>query len=312
MVLEVRDLRKSYGKGEKRVEAVKGVSFNAKRGEVFAILGPNGAGKTTTLKSILGLVEPDSGEVYLDGMDVLRNRKKALKMMSAVLEGNRNVHWRLTVEENMLFFGGLRGMGGKKLKRRIAEVADLMGLSDKMKQLAGKLSRGYQQRLAIAIAILPDSPLILLDEPTLGLDVESSLEIREVIKRLSDSGKCVVLSTHDMNLVEAVATRVMIINRGKVVAMDSKENLIEMFRRRSYRMVLERRPSEELLKRLGEIAHIEYSINGSVKLEFSLDNPSSLYDFFEILKGEKPPIRSIEVEDVRFEEVFMRIVRGDE
>ncbi len=311
-MLRVLDLRKAYSKGSERVEAVKGVSFEAREGEVFAILGPNGAGKTTTIKSILGLVEPDSGEIYIDDMNVRSNRRKALRKMSAVLEGNRNIHWRLTVEENLVFFGGLRGLGGKTLKRRMEYVVEMMGLQDMLKQLAGKLSRGYQQRLAIAIAILPDTPLILLDEPTLGLDVESSIDIRKIIKKLSEIGKCVILSTHDMNLVEEVADRVMIINRGKIVALDSKENLIEMFKRRSYKMVLERSPSERLLKMLRNMADVELSVNGSVKLEFSLDNPSAIYDFFEILKEERPPIKSIEVEDMSFEDVFMRIVRGDE
>ena len=309
-MLVVEDLKKTYRSGKNRIEAVKGVSFSADLGEVFAILGPNGAGKTTTIKSILGLVIPDSGRVEIDGIDALKSRKEALKRMSAVLEGNRNVHWRLTVEENLVYFSSLRGMGGGEMKKRMRRVLERFGLSGREKQIAGQLSRGYQQRLALAIATLPDVPVILLDEPTLGLDVESSIEIRKIIKDLSREGKLVVLSTHDMKLVEEVADRVMIINKGRVVALDRKENLKDMFKRRAYRMVLERKPSDELLEMLKEYASFHENDDGFV-LDVDLSSQDALYDVFKILENERPPIKSMESEDIDFEKVFLRIVRGD-
>ena len=307
--LVVRNLKKTYKSKKRIVEAVKGISFEADIGEVFALLGPNGAGKSTTIKSILGLVEPDEGEIEVMGMDARRKRREALRYLSAVLEGNRNVHWRLTVEENLLYFGGIRGLGGKELKSRIEKVTRMLGLEDKMKQLAGKLSRGYQQRLAIAIALLPDTPIVLLDEPTLGLDVESSLEIRRVIKELASEGKLVLLSTHDMKLVEETADRVMVINDGKVVVMDEKERLKGMFRSRSYRFVFER-VSEKLLEKLKEYGKIETE-NGKVVVRFDFTSPDGIYDLFEILMSEKPEISSIVAEEPDFEEIFVRIIRGD-
>jgi ABC-2 type transport system ATP-binding protein len=310
-MLRVAELRKTYRTGKKKIEAVKGKSFEEHEGEVFALLGPNGAGKSTTIKSILGLVIPDEGYIEVNGIDARKNRKKALKNMTAVLEGNRNIHWRLTVEENLKYFGGLRGLGGKHLKERIEYVSKLLGIEDKLKQLAGKLSRGYQQRLAIAIAILPDTPIILLDEPTLGLDIESSLEVRRVVKDLAKNGKLVLLSTHDMKLVEETADRVMIINKGKVVAMDRVENLKEMFKRRAYRVVFEGRISENLRERLEDFGKISFQ-DGRVSLEVNLDSTDEIYELFDLLKAEKPPIRSIESEEIDFEEVFMKIIRGDE
>ena len=309
-MLEVRNLKKVYKTKKGLVEAVKGISFEAFEGEVFAILGPNGAGKTTTIKSILGLVIPDGGEVFVDGLDVLRRRKEALKKMSAVLEGNRNVHWRLTVRENMEYFGALRGLGGRKLKERIRQLLEMFSLEEKMYTLAGQLSRGQQQKLALAIALLPDSPVVLLDEPTLGLDVESSIEIRGVIKEISRRGKLVLLSTHDMNLVEDVADRVMIMSGGRIVALDRKENLKGMFRSRTYRFVLEKRPSESLLERLMEFSKLVEDGENFV-FEVDLSSPTAIYELFEILGKEKPPIKSIESQELNFERVFLKIIGRD-
>ncbi len=309
-MLVVKNLKKAYKSGKKIIEAVKGISFEAKNGEVFAMLGPNGAGKTTTIKSILGLVLPDEGEIYVNGVDAIKERKKALRYLSAVLEGNRNIHWRLSVVENLEYFGSLRGLGGKKLKKRIEEVLERLELYDKKDSIAGKISRGQQQRLAIAIAILPDTPILLLDEPTLGLDVESAIEIRKLIKEFANEGKLVLLSTHDMNLVEEVSDRVMVISNGKVVALDKKENLKNMFKRRRYKITLERKPSEKVVKILED--HVKVIENGrEFVFEVDLASPTAIYDIFEILKEEKPPIKSIEVEELNFEKIFLKIVRGD-
>ncbi len=310
-MLEVLNLRKTYRSRGKVVEAVKGISFSAKLGEVFTILGPNGAGKSTTIKSILGLVLPDSGSIHVNGINIMKNRKKALRYMSAVLEGNRNVHWKLSVKENMIYFGGMRGLGGKRLRSRMEEVANLLGISDKMDQLAGKLSRGYQQRLAIAIALLPDTPVILLDEPTLGLDVESSVEIRKVIRELAKGGKLVLLSTHDMKLVENVADRVMVINKGRVITLKKPSELKAMFKSRSYKIVFDGSVSEALREKLSDFGKFVED-GGEITLVVNLKSADEIYDLFDILRSEKPTISSIESEELDFEEIFMKIVRGDE
>ncbi len=311
-MLTVKNLKKTYKTKKKVVEAVKNISFTANEGEVFALLGPNGAGKSTTIKSILGLVIPDEGDIYVGGVNAIKNRKKALFMMSAVLEGNRNIHWRLSVKENFQYFGALKGLGGKRLKERMMEVSELLGIEDKLNTIAGNLSRGYQQRLAIAIAILPDSPLILLDEPTLGLDVESAIEIRKIIKLLSKQGKTVLLSTHDMNLVEAVSDRVLVISGGKVVTLGTTKELKEMFKARSYKIVFERKPSGKIIDKLKEMVILEEKDNGDFAISVNFSTSShTLYDIFEVLKEEKPQIKSIESEDPNFEEIFLRIIRGE-
>ena len=311
-IVEVRNLRKTYSTRRKKVEALKGISFEAKTGEIFSLLGANGAGKTTTIKSVLGLVIPDEGEIFVNGINALRHRNKAARYMSAVLEGNRNIHWRLTVKENLEYFGHLRGMGGRKLKERVREIVEYIELTDKFNEIAGKLSRGMQQRLAVGIAILPDTPIVLLDEPTLGLDVESSMKMREILKDLSKSGKCVILSTHDMNLVEEVADRVLIINNGRMVAYDDKEKLMDMFRKRAYRIVLDGSVKSSVVEKLSRFGDINIKTNGETVIDVQLDSYDEIYDLFDILKETKLPLKRIEAEDVRFEKVFLKIVEGSD
>ncbi|MCD6105298.1 MAG: ABC transporter ATP-binding protein [Thermosipho sp. (in: Bacteria)] len=306
--LEVENLKKTYISKGKKIEAVKGISFEVNEGEIFAILGPNGAGKTTTIKSILRLVIPDEGKIYVKGFDISTHKAKALENLSAVLEGNRNIHWKLTVYENLRYFGYIRGFSDKFLKDKIPEILEFIELKDKKNELAGKLSRGMQQKLAIGIALLPETPIILLDEPTLGLDVESSLKIREMLFELKNKGKTILLSTHDMNLVEKVADRVLIINKGKIIVCDRKENLLNAFRKKAYKIVFEGENGKIDLRKYGKF----YEEYGEKILEIQLDDISQLYEIMEIFKKEHIEIRHLENVMVNFEEVFVNIVRGDE
>ncbi|EKF50375.1 ABC transporter ATP-binding protein [Thermosipho africanus H17ap60334] len=307
-MLQVKNLKKTYVSKGKKVEAIKGISFETEKGEIFAILGPNGAGKTTTIKSILRLIIPDEGEIYINGIDVHKHPSHALKYVSAVLEGNRNIHWKMTVYENLKYFGHIRGLGGKYLKSRISEILDFVELTEKKNELAGKLSRGMQQRLAIGIALLPDTPLILLDEPTLGLDVESSLKVRQMLEKLAKDGKTILLSTHDMQLVEKVANHVLIINKGKVVVSDKKEKLLDAFKKKRFKISFLSNNGYKELKKFGTLVEE----NGEKILNIQIDNIDQLYEVLEHFKSKNIEIKRLESVMVNFEEVFVNIVRGDE
>ncbi|QTA38825.1 ABC transporter ATP-binding protein [Thermosipho ferrireducens] len=306
--LKVKNLKKIYKTKKKVIEAVKNISFSTYKGEIFAILGPNGAGKTTTIKSILRLVIPEDGEISVMGINLKKHPKKALENMSAVLEGNRNIHWRLTVMENLKYFGYIRGLGGKYLKNRINEVIELVELSHKKKELAGKLSRGMQQRLAIAIALLPDTPIVLLDEPTLGLDVESTIKVREILKKLSENGKTVLLSSHDMHLVESIADRVMIINDGKIVAYDKKDNLLNAFRKKAYKITITGIPDKNKLSYLQMYGNV-YHEDGDTTLEIQLEDIKELYEIFDKFKEMELELKHLESIMVNFEKVFVSLVQ---
>ncbi|MBB6062659.1 ABC-2 type transport system ATP-binding protein [Thermosipho japonicus] len=307
-MLQVKNLKKTYVSKGKKVEAVKGITFETEKGEIFAILGPNGAGKTTTIKSILRLIIPDEGEIYINGIDVHKHPSHALKYVSAVLEGNRNIHWKMTVYENLKYFGYIRGLGGKYLKSRISEILEFVELTEKKNELAGKLSRGMQQRLAIGIALLPDTPLILLDEPTLGLDVESSLKVRQMLEKLAKDGKTILLSTHDMQLVEKVANHVLIINKGRVVVSDKKEKLLDAFKKKRFKISFLSNNGYKELEKFGTVVEE----NGEKILNIQIDNMDQLYEVLEHFKNKNIEIKRLESVMVNFEEVFVNIVRGDE
>jgi ABC-2 type transport system ATP-binding protein len=151
-----------------------------------------------------------------------------LKRISAVFEGNRNIYWRLTVRENIEFFSALKGVDPKKIKDEINYYIDSFALKDKENEMAKNLSRGMQQKLAIAVAMVSQSDVIVLDEPTLGLDIKTSFEIRGLLKKLSEEdGRTILLTTHDMNVAQDICDRVIIINKGKMIANDRIENLMQ-------------------------------------------------------------------------------------
>jgi ABC-2 type transport system ATP-binding protein len=226
--IRVINLVKSYTAN--RPNAVADISFEIVTGTVFGLLGPNGAGKTTTIKVILGLVLPTRGSVQLAGYDVIKERYKALRQAGAILEGSRNVYWRLTARANLEYFGALRGMKGNNLKHRIDEVLALVELADRADEEVRYLSRGMQQKVALATAILHDPSVLLLDEPTLGLDVQASRTIERVIRHfVEQQGKTVVLTTHQMSLAERLSDRIFVIHKGKKVADGPTREVIDGF-----------------------------------------------------------------------------------
>jgi ABC-2 type transport system ATP-binding protein len=228
VAIQVTQLVKSYD--PQRLNAVDGISFEIEPGTIFGLLGPNGAGKTTTIKIILGLVLPTSGSVYLAGYDVLKQRNKALRHAGAILEGSRNVYWRLSMRANLEYFGALRGMKGKSLAQRIDDVLGLVELSDRANEEVRYLSRGMQQKVALATAILHDPDVLLLDEPTLGLDVQASRTIEQVLRQfVEQQGKTVVLTTHQMALAERLSDHIFVIHKGKKVEEGPTGEVIARF-----------------------------------------------------------------------------------
>ena len=217
-IIEARHLMKSYKKRKSKeyIQAVNDISFTVNKGEIVGLLGPNGAGKTTTIKMICGLLIPDAGTITINGMDNREKRLGALRHISAVLEGNRNLYWRLTVRENLEYFAGNRGASRKDVAQQIEVLLTSFHLKEKEHELVNRLSRGMQQKLAIAVAMLADSDVILLDEPTLGLDVETGYEVRELLRTIVDEyNRTIIISSHDMNVIQELCDRTVIINDGK-------------------------------------------------------------------------------------------------
>jgi ABC-type multidrug transport system ATPase subunit len=219
-VIEIKNLFKSF----KDFEAVKGIDFTVFRGDVFGFLGPNGAGKSTTIRMILSLVRPTSGEIKIFNTPLASNRENILKKTGAIVE-KPDLYGYLSAFDNLKLLGR---MSGKAVTtNRIMEVLELVGLKERAKDKVKNFSHGMKQRVGLAQALVHDPELIILDEPTTGLDPQGMVEIRDLIFRLSrDHKKTILLSSHILNEVELVANRMVIINKGKVVIEGKVDELL--------------------------------------------------------------------------------------
>lgn len=232
-VLKLVNLSKDYSGffGGRKVSAVSGVNLAVGRGEVFGLLGPNGAGKTTIVKMISGLVLPTSGHITIGGKDVVKERLEAIEKIGVLLEGGRNVYWRLTPRENLRYFLQIRGLSPRALSSRIEELLSFFELSDKADTTVNDLSRGMQQKLALAVSLVHDPALLILDEPTLGLDVEATRNMKKLIRELArKEGRTVILTTHQMNIAQDICDRIGIIVEGRIVVSARVDELLAFFK----------------------------------------------------------------------------------
>ncbi|GGD00654.1 daunorubicin resistance protein DrrA family ABC transporter ATP-binding protein [Thalassobacillus devorans] len=311
-IIKVDGIRKIYKmrKTKEIFVAVDDVSFEVEKGEILGLLGPNGAGKTTTIKTICGLLVPDEGAVTINGFDSVKKRNKALRHISAVLEGNRNLYWRMTVEENLEYFAGNRGMSRKAMKPHIDKLLEQFRLKEKRQELVNKLSRGMQQKLAIAVAMLADTDVILLDEPTLGLDVETGYEVREILRSIAKKeGKTIIISTHDMPVVQDLCERTVIINNGRVIADESVDHLLQLFKTSAYQISLK----EPITDEQQEMLKFEFPLHSwkGLDLQVSLEEEQEIYALMDILKRNHTPIETINRTEINFEKVFMQLVKEE-
>lgn len=222
-MLRLRDLRKKFGS----TVAVDGVSLEIRPGEIFGLLGPNGAGKSTTIGIAVGLVRPDSGEVDLEGHGSASHRHVRARM--GLAPQALAVYDDLTGEENVRFFGRLYGLGGQALDQRAAAVLEQVGLTAKAHDRAKTYSGGMKRRLNLAVALVHDPALILLDEPTAGVDPQSRNNILDLVRSLKSQGRTVVYTTHYMEEAQRLCDRVAIVDRGRVLALDTVDNLVARF-----------------------------------------------------------------------------------
>jgi ABC-2 type transport system ATP-binding protein len=313
MAIEVEGLVKAYKRGKAgEVLAVNDVSFSARRNEVIGLLGANGAGKTTVIKCLSTLIRPDTGSIRICGLDAIAKPRAVTAHIASVLEGNRNIYWRLTPVENLRFFAGLHGISRRKAQPRIDELLTLFDLDGKASTQGRMLSRGMQQKLALASALVKETDVLLLDEPTLGLDVETSHELRRYLRQLAhQTGRTVLLSSHDMSLVEAVCERVVVIHRGRVVTDDRVSNLLELFRATGYSFTIKGRlPSglEEGLRREFPLFELHTSDHTSA-VTVDLRKPSHLYELVDQFRNAGLEIEAIDRQDPNLEQIFLSIVQ---
>ncbi|MCU0538208.1 MAG: ABC transporter ATP-binding protein [Hydrococcus sp. Prado102] len=300
-VLEAQKLKKTFRRGKQIVEAVRDVSLTMFPGEILAFLGPNGAGKTTSIKMMAGLIEPDAGWVKIVNKDPHRN-PAALQQVGAVLEGNRNIYWRLTPEENLEYFGVLKGLTRREARKSGINLLERFGLIHKRRTPVQSLSRGMQQKLAFAVALIHQPQLLLLDEPTLGLDVEATEDVKILVREIAASGRAILLTTHQLAIAEELADKIIIIQKGEILAEATTQELIQKFSRTAYTIKLETELDEtrilELEKLGADLREKKYIYISKLEI---------LYKAFDILNP--LPIQIIEKEQAALTEIFLQIIR---
>jgi len=292
MVIEVRNIVKKYGE----FVAVKGLSFEVNKGEIFGLLGPNGAGKTTTIRILIDLFKPDEGEVK-----ILGQKPSEVKEKVGYLPEERGLYQGLRVLETLIYFAQLKGVPGPRAKERAIKLLEKVDLLDRARNKVKELSKGMQQKLQFIASIVHDPELVFLDEPFQGLDPVNVDIIKGLIRELREEGKTVVLSSHQMNLVEALCDRILLINRGERVLYGPLRDIKKQFA-----------PNSVLVKS----PNLPPSIPGVATVERKNDA------FLLTLTGELPPgnvlkalieagveIEAFEVAPVPLEEIFVKVVR---
>jgi len=294
------------------VEAVKGIDMEVRPGEVVALLGPNGAGKTTFIKMVCGLLKPTDGDIRIGEYDLFREKRKAMKNLSVVLEGDRNLRFRLTAKENIFFFGRLTGADMGYVREIYKNVLERFGIAEKSKEQARNLSKGQKQKLSLVISYLTRAPLMLLDEPTMGLDVESSRELQTIIRETAAEGRAVVVTTHEMPVAQRIADRVAIINDGRLVTFRPINELLELFRYRKYDIKLRVTDGAKAMLEFDDPdIRVVNEDAGYPELELNTDNKERLFNLLDGLRGKNVDILEIVRHQPDLEKVFLEIIGSD-
>ena len=310
-VVRVERLSKTFGDGEEAITAVDDVSFAVERGEIVGLLGPNGAGKTTIIKSMLGLVTPDEGTVEIAGVDVYDEPRAAYEHVAAMMEGARNQYWRLTVRENLEYFAAIAGENPAAIRERHTKLLEALGLRAVEDEQVRNLSRGMKQKVSIASTLARDVDVVFLDEPTLGLDVESSITFRRSLRDLAgDRDLTIILSSHDMAVIEDICDRVVIIDDGRVIADNRVEELLAMFETQGYRITVQNVDPSSIRERVRSVDFDAITeLDDRVQIEITADS-DTFYELMAALSALGARLDTVESTAPDLEEAFVVMTGG--
>ncbi|MFR3182428.1 MAG: ABC transporter ATP-binding protein [Clostridia bacterium] len=310
-MIEVKNITKRYGKAV----AVENISFTIEDGEIVGLLGPNGAGKSTTMNILTGFLEQTEGEVIIDGFDTLKKPKKAKKEIGYMPEGVP-LYTDLTVKEFVTYMAEIKQVDRKTRKEKVEKIIEQTGLKDVEKKLIKNLSRGYKQRVSMAGALVGEPKILILDEPTVGLDPKQITEIRNLIKELGKT-HTIILSSHILSEVSQICNKVIIINKGKIVAVDTPQNLENKVNNNNciYVMVEDTE---------NKVEQIKDKINGVKKIELVEENKDGTKQYlieaekdidirktiFSEFAKENITIFEMKKADTTLEDAFMKLIEG--
>lgn len=308
-MIEVKNITKKYGSNL----ALDNISFKIKEGEIIGLLGPNGAGKSTTMNIITGFIEPTEGEVFIDGINMLKKPKKAKREIGYMPEGVP-LYSDLTVKEFVTYMAGIKKIDRKVLKEKVNTIIKQTGLEDVQNKLTRNLSRGYKQRVSMAGALVGEPKVLILDEPTVGLDPKQITEIRSLIKKLGKD-HTVILSSHILSEVSQICDKVIIINKGKLVAIDTPSNLENKVSNDNSIYVT----VEDTENR---VENMKDKINGAKEIKLVLENEDGTKQYlitgsgeedlrkeiFSTFAQENITIFEMKKSDVTLEDAFMKLI----
>lgn len=310
-MIELKNVTKKYG----NFTAVDNISFTINEGEIVGLLGPNGAGKSTTMNMITGFIEQTDGEIEIDGYNMLKRPKKAKKEIGYMPEGVP-LYTDLTVKEFVNYMAELKKVDRKIRKEKVNKIIEETGLKDVEKKLIKNLSRGYKQRTSLAGALVGEPKILILDEPTVGLDPKQITEIRSLIKELGKT-HTVILSSHILSEVSQICSKVIIINKGKIVAIDTPQNLEDKVTTNNNVYVTVEDPENKIEGMKDKIPDIK-----NIKLISTHDDGTKHYSieteadkdirkiiFTEFAK-ENITIYEMKKQDVTLEDAFMQLIEG--
>ena len=310
-MIEVKNVTKKYGK----FVAIDNISFTINEGEIVGLLGPNGAGKSTTMNMLTGFIDQTEGEIIIDGYDMLKKPKKAKKEIGYMPEGVP-LYTDLTVKEFVTYMAELKKVDKKTRKEKIQKIIEQTGLKDVEKKLIKNLSRGYKQRVSMAGALVGEPKILILDEPTVGLDPKQITEIRNLIKELGKT-HTIILSSHILSEVSQVCSKVIIINKGKLVAIDTPENLENKVSNKNCIYITVEDPDDKMeevkdkIKGIKSIELVEKNEDGTKKYMIeSKENIDLRKILFTELAKENITIFEMKKADSTLEDAFMKIIEG--
>lgn len=301
-MLKIAHLSKSFDS----IKAVDDISLEVKKGEIFGLLGPNGAGKTTTISMIASLLKPDSGKIYIDSLDTETDLKKIKKMMGVVPQ-EMAFYEELSAKENLIFWGKLQGVGRKTLEERIRFYLEKTGLLGRENDPLKKYSGGMKRRINLIIGLIHQPKLLLLDEPTIGIDVQTRLNIYEIIKEASSQGTTILYTTHNLQEAEELCHRIGIMDQGKILAEGTLTELIKIVGEKDIALIsgdFSAETGRKILSSLKETTVISLE-DGKIilSLDASKKIPVLLEDFFK----EGLSIDDVSIKQPNLESVFLKL-----
>ena len=302
-MIEVQDLRKEFGE----ITAVDRISFTAEAGAIFGLLGPNGAGKSTTIGCISGLLKPTSGQVKVLGHNVVHDGKAARSSLGVVPQ-ELALYEDLSATNNLSYWAGAYGLSGDELKKRVQEVLDIVGLLDRAREPVKKFSGGMKRRLNFACGVVHEPKILLLDEPTAGVDPQSRVRLLDLVREQAAAGTCVLYTTHYMEEAQELCDRLAIIDHGKLIAMGTLDELRGMLGERDLVRLLGRFDPETIRQALEDVKDVEVVSAEADSLMLAAPNASrKLTAVFSALAETGAEVRETTLSQPSLESLFIKL-----